>query len=94
MLSAAEDVLRDLYCDVAVFIESDSWTNFRTKLMAGFKNYNNGKIQADYDFAEIRKQIYKEFKEDIIKDLNQDMVKEIEVLKARNDNLIKQISYR
>jgi len=78
---AAHDAISDLYCDVAVFIESDSWGNFRNKLMDGFKNYSNRKLQADYDFKEIRRQIFKEFRADIIKDLNQDLVEENEKLK-------------
>jgi 5,10-methylenetetrahydrofolate reductase len=80
---AAEDVIRQLYCDVAVYIESDSWTNFRNEIMAGFKNYNNRKIQGEYNFAEIRKQIYNEFKEELLPELNQDLVKENEDLKAQ-----------
>lgn len=80
---AAEDVLGELYCDVAVNIESDSWQNYRNKLMAGFRNYSNRKIQGDYDFAAIRKEIYREFREEIIIDLNQDLVKENESLKKQ-----------
>jgi len=83
LTKAAEDAIRDLYCDVAVFIESDSWGNFRNKLMDGFKNYNNRLIQSDYDFKEIRQAIYKEYRDDIIKDLNQDLLEEIESLKKQ-----------
>lgn len=49
--------------------------------MDGYKNYNNRKIQAEYDFKEIRKAIYEQFKEEIIKDLDQDNLEEIERLK-------------
>jgi len=80
---AAEEVLGQLYCDVAVHIESDSWTNFRNVLLEGFRNYSNRHIQSKYDFKEIRKAIFKDFKDEIIADLNQDMVEEIEDLKRR-----------
>ena len=82
----AEDAISDLYCDVAMYIESDTWTNFRNQIMDGYKNYNNRKIQSSYDFKEIRAEIYKEFREDIIKDLNQDMIDEIAELKQSLEN--------
>jgi len=81
MLKTAKEVLGSLYCDVSVHIESDSWTNFGNQILDGYKDYNNRKIQAKYDFKEIRQAILKEHREDIIADLNQDMVKEIEDLK-------------
>lgn len=84
---SAEEVIADLYCDVAVHIESDSWTNFRNEIMAGFKNYDNRKIQSEYDFAKIRKEIYKEFRADIVADLNQDLLKENEDLKKQIEQL-------
>lgn len=84
---AAKDVLSTLYTDVAVHIESDSWTNFRNELMEGFKNYDNRKIQSEYDFKEIRQAILKEHRADIINDLNQDLVKENEDLKKRVEQL-------
>ena len=80
---AADEAIAGMYCDVAVFIESDSWSNYRNKMMEGFRDYGNRKIQGDYDFKEIRKAIYKEFREDIIEDLNQDMVDEIASLKKQ-----------
>lgn len=76
----ADEVIGDLYVDVPAYIESDSWNNFRNQLMAGFKNYGNRKIQGDYDFKEIRQQIYKEFRDEIIEDLNQDNLNKIEEL--------------
>ena len=79
--AAADEAIGDLYCDVATFIENDSWGNFRNKIMDGFTNYGNRKLQADYDFNRIRQAIFKEYREEIIEDLNQDMVEEIEGLK-------------
>ena len=31
----AENAIGNMYCDVAVHIESDSWTNYRNKMMDG-----------------------------------------------------------
>ncbi len=80
---SAEQAIGDLYCDVALYIESDSWSNFRNQLMDGFKNYNNRKIQSEYDFKDIRQAILEEYKEEILKDLNQDLIEEIEKLKKQ-----------
>lgn len=79
----ADEALGELYSDVACYIESDSWLNFRNDLMSGFKNYENRKVQSEWDFREIRKEIYKEFRDEIIKDLDQDNLKEIESLKKQ-----------
>ena len=79
---AAEEVIGNLYADILPYIETDSWTNYRNELMDGLRNYNNRKIQAQYDFKKIRQAILEEHREDIIADLNQDMVEEIYTLKA------------
>lgn len=78
---AADDAIGEMYSDIIPYIESDAWTNMRNMMMDGFKDYGNRKIQGDYDFAEIRKAIFRQFKDEIIDDLNQDMVKEIADLK-------------
>ena len=78
---AAEKAIGNLYCDVAIHIESDSWTNFRNDLMEGFRNYDNKKIQGEFDFKKIREEIYKEYRDEIIADLNQDYINEIADLK-------------
>ncbi len=79
LIEVAEEVLKDLYTDVVVYIESDSWTNFRKELMQGFKGYNV-RAESYYDFKEIRKQIYEEYRDEIIKDLDQDNLNRIESL--------------
>ena len=78
---AADEAIGTLYCDVATYIETDSWSNFRNQIMEGFRNYDNRKIQREYDFKKIRAEIYKEYREDIIADLNQDLLEENEQLK-------------
>jgi len=78
----ADETIKDFYCDVVNYIESDSWSNFRNEIMEGFKNYDNRKIQAEYNFKEIRQTILKEYRADIINDLNQDMIEEIKSLKS------------
>jgi hypothetical protein len=77
----ADEVISEFYCNVAMYIESDAWTNFRNELIDGFKNYDNRKIQGEYDFKQIRQDIYREYRDEIIQDLNQDLVKENESLK-------------
>lgn len=83
---AAQEVISNMYCDVAMHIESDSWGNYRNVIMDGFKDYHN-KVKAPYDFKEIRTQIYKENRDEIIADLNQDLLEEIERLKKHIEYL-------
>ena len=81
--SLCDEVLGDLYCDVACYIESDSWYNFRNKIKDGMTYYSNREEHLDYDFKDIRQGLYREYKDEIIKDLNQDLVtrnKELEDL--------------
>ena len=85
--NVADEVIGDLYVDIPSYIESDSWSNFRNEIMAGFKNYDNRKLQGKYDFAEIRKEIYNEYREDIIKDLNGDLLEENEKLKEEIEQI-------
>ncbi len=81
---AMENIMGDFYCDIVPYIESDSWTNFKNDMMDGFKNYDNKRIQGEYEFKEIRKSIFKEFKDEIIKDLNQD---HLETIKSLEDQI-------
>ena len=84
---AAECAIADLYTNILPHIESDAWANYRNAMMEGFKDYNNRKVQGEYDFKEIRQQIYKDFRDDVIKDLDQDNLKEIERLKREVEHL-------
>lgn len=86
MAKICEETLEQLYCDVATHIESASWTNFRNDLLSGLRNYGNRKVQADYDFAQIRRAIFEEFRAEIISDINQDLLKEVEDLKKQLEN--------
>ena len=81
MKGLVDETLRSLYCDVAVHIESDSWTNFGNEILDGLTDYGNRHKQSKTDFKKIRQAIYKEHKDDIVEDLNQDLVKENEDLK-------------
>ena len=78
-----DEVCGDLYTDIIPHIGSDSWINYRNDLMGGFKNYDNRRFQGEWDFKEIRQEIYKEFKGDIIADLNQDNIDKIADLEKR-----------
>ena len=76
LTKVAEETIANLYTDAVSYIESDSWTNFRNQIMDGFKDYDNRKIQGEWNFKEIRAEIFKQFKSDIITDLNQDIYEE------------------
>lgn len=90
-----EEALGKIYVDIPVYMESDSWTNFRNELMDGFKNYRNRLKQGDYDFKAIRQQIYNDFRAEIITDLNQDHLEEIKRLQDEVKRLGDQLeSYR
>ena len=81
LIQIANETIGELYCDVATYIQTDSWTNFRNELLSGFQDYGNRKVQSEYDFKKIRSQIYSDFREELIVDLNQDLVKEVKTLK-------------
>lgn len=82
MLESAKRALSDVYADVALYIESDSWTNFRNNIVAGLRNYGHNRIHTSYDFKAIRAAIFHDFREEIIEDLQTDILKENEELKA------------
>jgi hypothetical protein len=94
ILKLVDEVMGDLYCNVAYHIESDSWTNYRNELMMGFNGYTNGKSGHKYDFKELRQAIYANHKEEIVKDLNQDLVEENIKLKEQVDSLYNQMHDR
>jgi hypothetical protein len=95
---AAENVIiefiGDAYCDIIPHIESDSWTNYRNKMMDGFRDYNNRLVQGEHDFKTIREQIFKEFKDEIIADLDQDNIKKIKELEEHIEFLNRCLSDR
>ena len=80
-VEAMKDITNDFYCDILNEVESDHWTNYRTKLLEGLCNYKNRTRHGKHDFDRIRKAIYENHKDEIIKDLNQDLLAEIEDLK-------------
>lgn len=82
LVNAAEEAIGNLYCDIAVHIESDSWTNYRNTLMDGMCAYGN-REDFPHDFKRIRQKIFKDNRSDIIDDLNQDLLKEVELLKRQ-----------
>jgi uncharacterized coiled-coil protein SlyX len=88
------EALDKFYVEELPYIESDSWSNFRNQIMDGFMDYNNGKIQAKYDFKRIKHEIFEAFHDEIIKDLNQDILDENEELDqeiGRLRNIIKSL---
>jgi Holliday junction resolvasome RuvABC DNA-binding subunit len=88
LIKLTEEIIRDFYCDVVTYIESNSWSNFRRELLEGLMNYDNRKIQGKYNFKEIRHQIYKEYWDELIKDLNKDLLEKVEELEKENKYLL------
>lgn len=86
LIKAAQEAISNMYCDVTVHIESDSWYNYRNKIMDGFRNYKN-KIKNEWNFKVIRAEIFRDFHDEIIKDLNQDLLEENAELKKRIEYL-------
>lgn len=84
--SIIEDITTDFYCDVLNEIESDHWTNYRTKILNALCGYGSAEGSV-HDFQRIRESIYRNHKEEIIKDLNQDLLEEIESLKKSIETL-------
>lgn len=94
LYSVVDEMLTNIYCDIIPEIESDSWTNYRNTMMAGFKNYDNRMIQNRFDFKTIRQEIYRDFKDEIIKDLNQDNLEKIKELEEKIKRLQEVIQNR
>lgn len=84
---AANETIGDLYTDIMPFIESDSWTNFRNKIVDGMRDYPNAKVHAIYDFKNIRRKMFEEFREEIIADIQADIVSENNELKEQIERL-------
>lgn len=80
-LEVIEGITTDFYCDILHEIETDHWTNYRTKILNSICNYSNKEGLANHEYKRIREAIFREHKEEIIKDLNNDLLKEIEMLK-------------
>lgn len=88
MKKVADEVLGQLYCDVAAHIKYDAWTNFRNDLMDGFRDYTNNRlVHGEYDFKAIREKIYADHRAAIIQDLNQDNLKKIDELQKEVSEL-------
>ena len=73
-LKIMEECSNTFYSDILSSIESDHWTNYRTKILNSICNYNGIRT---YEAARIRKAIYQEYKEEINKHLNQDLLRRI-----------------
>jgi uncharacterized protein (DUF488 family) len=87
MLETAEDVLGNLYCDVAVHIETDSWTNYRNKMMDGLMNYGNQTPLKKELYEKLREKLLHDYAPQIIDDLNKDLLDEIAELKRQIESM-------
>ena len=79
MKVVSEDIIGDLYVDLADHVESDQWTNYRNTLLDGLCDYRN-KDHSPYDYKKIRRKMFDEYREEIIKDIGADLVEKIDDL--------------
>ncbi len=88
---AADLAIRDLYCDILPFIEGDAWTNFKNHMLDRLQDYPS---LCKFDAERVRKAILTKHKDKILDDVLKDLIKENEQLKARNQELLDQLSRR
>ena len=81
MLKACESTMSDLYCDVSLYIDHDTYFNMRSRIIQDIRGYGRNDKNLDSEMRDIREAIFKDHREDIIKDLNQDNLDEIARLK-------------
>lgn len=86
-----DEVLGRYYSDLVFWIESDSWSNFRARIVDAICNYPKFEEQVPYDGSKIRQAIFREYRGEIIEDLNQDNLKKIEELEKEVARLKKWI---
>jgi hypothetical protein len=87
MMKIAEEVLGDLYCDVVVHIETDSWTNYRNKMMDGLMDYGNQTLLKQKSYRALRGKLLHDYAPKIIDDLNKDLLDEIAELKRQIESM-------
>lgn len=76
MKDVSEEIIGNLYCDVAQYIESDSWTNFRNQFMTAFRKMDQS-FCSEYDLRDMAKSIAKEFPDLVGKYINEDLQAEL-----------------
>ncbi len=85
-VKSLEKSLSEIYCDIGLHIETDSWINYRNQLQQATEN--DGEWNRESVFGKkVRATILKQNKEELIALLNQDSLKEIEELKADIERL-------
>lgn len=79
MRAISDDVLGDLYTDVAQYIESDSWTNFRNHFISSFRRLDPA-FCGVYNLRELARVIAKENPELVGKYVNEGNIERIRQL--------------
>ncbi len=88
--ASCEEALGDIYVGLSSWIESDSWMNFRGKVMDALMDYS--KLNK-WDAKRVREAVLKNHYDEVIKDLNQDLIDQVEDLKDRLDLLERRGKY-
>ena len=77
---SCDEALSDIYTNLPEWIESDSWLNFRNKIINSLMDYSN---LNEWDQRKIRESILKNHYNQVVSELNKDLLSEIEILKSR-----------
>lgn len=80
--------LSDLYTDIGLHLETDSWINYRQQLQTAMENSGDWMKESHFG-RKVRASIFNEHRDELIGLLNQDLLKELEDLKAFNERMDK-----
>jgi hypothetical protein len=84
-----EDATTDMYCNVADYVDSDSWHNYRRSIIDQLGRYDK-QGYSQYDAKELGRQLLRYHKEeiqsDIIKDLQEQLDREKEAYRKLQDS--------
>ncbi len=81
MAKVCEDTLSNIYCDVAGYIETDSWTNFRNQFINAFRRLDE-QFCGQYNLRSLAEVIAKECPEQVAKYIDQVHVAKIKELEG------------
>ncbi len=100
LISAVEakckEILSEAYCNYAIYLETDSWINYREALRHEMKGGLFKKVTDSEEGGwaqEVRAMILKEHKDELVSALNQDSLTEIERLKGEINRILSQRNF-
>ncbi len=84
-LNVIEEEISYIYTDIAKYVESDSWDNFRQSVIQFVSGYTG---LSEYESRPIRNRILMENRDQLILDLNQDLIRKNKDLEEKVNYLI------